>query len=398
MYISAIPNDLNLELSLYLNYQDTLVYCQFLGFGNTIWLYKIRKELGYDNNFINEYVYNSTNQEQRSLLLPNEKYLELKARTSVDFGTEFYQDYNVLIMRSSRLSDFQLADQLTQYLLNVVKYTSTEEYKKNYKVAIRGAVAAKNILLVDKLLNSYYQDKLVRNINEDFAQSIIPGIYESYPNGNPELFKHFDINVLQITQAAIVQGLSAGGHLELMKKFPINTDGLNIAISLKRLNIIQHYDLIKTYPSAIRSIIMYGYLDLIPDINASPQHIIEQIVQNLMTDGYIHEGYTMKKYSDLITASIVKIVVCQIVIINHLDTFNYIFRRFPDIVKEELLKKFDTAEGFLDTYDITSITWSFLYRNNLITQKQINLIPDIVLYKMSKSNIEALTYLMQFLN
>ena len=85
-------------------------------------------------------------------------------------------------------------------------------------------------------------------------------------------------------------------------------------------------------------------------------------------------------------------------IINHLDTLNYIFKRFPDVVKEELFKKFDTADGFLDTYDITSITWSFLYRNELITSKQINLIPDIVLYKMSKSNIEALTYLMQFMH
>ena len=313
MYISAIPNDLNLELALYFNYQDTLVYCQFLGFSNAIWLYKIRKELGYDNDFINEYVYNSATQEKKSLLPANEKYLELKARTSVDFGTEFYQDYNVLIMRSSRLSDFRLADELTHYLLNVIKYTSVEEYKKNYKVAIRGAVAVRNIALVDKLLNNYYHDKLTRNINEDFAQAIVSGIYESYPNGNPELFKHFDINVLQITQTAIVQGLSAGGHLDQTKKFPINTDGLHMAIALKRLNVIQHYDLIKTHPSAIRCIIMHGYLDLIPDIYISPQSIVEQIIQNLMTDGYIHEEYTMKKYKgDLVTPSIVKIVIVRL--------------------------------------------------------------------------------------
>src|SRR5581483_9737243 len=119
-YFIILPNELLLELSLYFNYRDTVLACDFLKCQSPqFWINKIRHELGYSNEFIREYVFD--NEQVKTLLPLNEKYLELKARKGTDFGTEFYQDVFVLTMYASRLKDFRLADELIHYFLTINK-------------------------------------------------------------------------------------------------------------------------------------------------------------------------------------------------------------------------------------------------------------------------------------
>lgn len=158
-YFGLLPSELLFELFLHFNYRDTILYCQALSIDICqkpfLWLYKIRKELGYSNEFIHEYVYD--NGVMKTLLPINEKYLELKARKGVDFGCEFYKGYPRLIVRSSRLNDFKLADELTHYLLNISKVSSDTLFqRKVYQIAIRGAIGNNNIVLADKLIDEYY--------------------------------------------------------------------------------------------------------------------------------------------------------------------------------------------------------------------------------------------------
>lgn len=386
MYILSLPHDLKLELSLYLHHRDTLNYCNIVGLNESIWLHKIRKELNYSNDFIVNFVDNS-------LLPVNEKYLELKARKSVDFGCEFYQDYNILMLRSSRLLDFESADQLTHYLLNVVKFTSEEEYKKNCRIAVRGALAVKNFQLVENIFCIYYRDKQ-RTINEDFSHAIVSGIYENFPNGNIELLRKYNIDESKITEIAVIEGLSGGGHLEQLKSMPIIIEDLYYATLLKRTNIIQHYELIEKDIYSIKPLIMSGNLELLPNVNKVNQQMAEKIIENLLIYGYTEELVNKEHF---ITAEIITKVISQLIIINHIDVLAYLYQRFPDITTRELKKKFDTEQGFLDMYDVTKITWTYLYDNKLITIKQLQTIPELILGKMSRTNSDAANYLMQFI-
>ena len=75
-FFSILPVDLLLEQSLYFNYPDTQTYCSLLKSCDSIWLYKIRKELNFDDF------------KAADTILPlSLKYLNLKSVTGVDFGS-----------------------------------------------------------------------------------------------------------------------------------------------------------------------------------------------------------------------------------------------------------------------------------------------------------------------
>src|ERR1700738_3636201 len=83
-----LPKDLLLELGLYLNYRDIwglIVLDENILFNPKLWINKIHEELGYDNEFIKQYVYNTSTEEKMTQLPLNEKYSELKSRKGVDF-------------------------------------------------------------------------------------------------------------------------------------------------------------------------------------------------------------------------------------------------------------------------------------------------------------------------
>src|SRR5581483_6037315 len=174
-YFSLLPHELLLELSLYFNYLDTILVCEFLKCERIdLWLYKIEKELGYSTEFIREYVYDKTNKTVKTLLPINEKYLELKARKSVDFGTEFYQPQHIQVTRASRLNDFNFANKLTHYFLHISKCMPKFSYDLNYGATIARALGNGNILLATELTNN-------PPYNFELKPYIVRGIYERYP-------------------------------------------------------------------------------------------------------------------------------------------------------------------------------------------------------------------------
>src|SRR5581483_1011819 len=124
LYADILPKDLILQLSLYLNYRDIWQLCNLSSFYPNIcfesdfWLNKIRNELGYNDDFIKEYVFDKQTNEKKTLLPLNEKYIELKSRNNIDFGSEYYLNSFILGHRASRVRDFDLAKELVLYFEN----------------------------------------------------------------------------------------------------------------------------------------------------------------------------------------------------------------------------------------------------------------------------------------
>lgn len=111
MYFDILPTDLQLNLSLYLNYPSTLQYCLAIKrFCNNdpkttesnIWKYKIKNEL--------HEIIDTTWQTPLNL-----KYIELKSRFWVDFGSEYYLTDNEFINRAALLPNIGERHELLDY-------------------------------------------------------------------------------------------------------------------------------------------------------------------------------------------------------------------------------------------------------------------------------------------
>lgn len=230
-------------------------------------MHKIRNELGYSNDFIKEYVYDTQNNIKKTLLPINEKYLELKAQRGIDFGTDFYQSNGLLIMRSSKLTDFSLAYDLTSYLLSVTSSTSIN----SHFMALQGSVTSGNLMLTDKII-TIIKTKYRHEISL-LNGTIVKGIYEKYPDGNQALLNRFNIDQSDVSPADIIAGLASGGHLEQLKKHDIKQwqqfipgNILEDAIYAGREKIIDYYDLSMTEERFDAIIIISGHIDLLLDI------------------------------------------------------------------------------------------------------------------------------------
>ena len=303
-YLRILPNELLLNLSLYFNYIETVLACEFLKCEQVdLWLYKIRQELGYSNDFINEYVYDKQNNITKSLLPLNEKYLELKARKGVDFGTEFYQNGRILIMRASRLKDFQLANNLTMYVLNInkININSNDDY---YLDALQGAIAVGNFALVNRIIN------LIRTDYPDFSFTLKPAIIKGiYENGDLSLLDTFGVKNSEVENKYIIPGLAAAGNLDQLKKYTITRQDelyyawrgqgiMTNAVYLGRKNIIDYYKLNETdvFPAQV---IMSGYINLLHDITKSSHADQNRILVHLLARGYLEE---IEKYRRFINS------------------------------------------------------------------------------------------------
>lgn len=265
-YFSLIPNELLLELSLYFNYRDSILYCNIWKCNDIrFWLNKIRKELGYSDEFITEYVYDTRNNTMKTLLPINEKYLELKARKTADFGCEFYKNPDELFVYSSRLKDFSYADELTLYLLQIYKYRfpGFHQLKDGYLISIRGAIGVGNIQLADKLIqqsNGIRINLSDADINTELQERIILGIYE---NGDLELLDYYNIDVKQITNDIVIEGLATGGHLDKLREYGplVNADNLYNAAQLGRKNIIHDFPQLLNYENIIKYLLWaFGFI------------------------------------------------------------------------------------------------------------------------------------------
>lgn len=394
-YLRILPNELLLNLSLYLNYIETILACEFLKCEQVdLWLYKIRQELGYSNDFINEYVYDKQNNITKSLLPINEKYLELKARKGVDFGTEFYQSAKILIMRASRLRDFQLANTLTMYLLTINKIDSNNEY---YLDALQGTIAVGNFALTNRIINLIRTDYPYLAV--DLKEAIIKGIYE---NGDLSLLDTFGVKNSEVETKYIIPGLAAAGNLDQLKKYTITRDDeryyawrgqgiMTNAVYLGRKNIIDYYKLNETdvFPAQV---IMSGYINLLHDITKSSHADQNRILVHLVARGYLEE---IEKYRDLLIPShTIKNIIRLVLNHNHLDVLDYIYKLHPTEVKAEIDILFSRYAIWGTVLDITL---AYLYRNGLITAKQLEDIPDVVINQMKRyNNIDTVNYILQF--
>lgn len=388
LYLDILPSELLLELGLYFNYRDTVLACEFLKCERVdLWLHKIRHELGYSNDFIQKYVYDGHT--MKTLMPINEKYLELKARKGVDFGTEFYHNSHTLIIRSSRLKDFTLADELTTYLLKISENQNEtlSYFVEDYGRALSGAIGSGNMQLAMKLFNKWptlYGGQKAPALTQDITK----GIYEKYPNGSDELLKIFGLSERDLHYDDITQGLATGGHLEKLKTLSISPHEvylLFMAFPLKQNNIIEYYNLINLSIAADSLIVQSGALELLkymkPQSEYTPGFLLEY--------GYIDE---MDKYDSDLEYDFIEFTISTMLRYNHIDALDYVNRRFPNIVTEKIRQKLRDHKYIMVNLTIT--TFDYLFRNDIIDIESVKrLVDNQVFDKMSKYNMDALRYI-----
>lgn len=353
-YGDILPNDLILQLALYLNYRDVWLLRYFgkvyenICFSPELWIYKIRNELGYDNKFIQEYVYDSTKGEKKTLLPINEKYMELKSRNSVDFGSENYVYLHILLYRASRLKDYNMARELVNYLMNLnLSYIIPKDSRID--AILGGATSVGNIQLIHDTITNYlhvehindlsYQDKIL------VMNAIVKGYYEAPKSVRAKInLQDYDINdiVLRgISNFFIMAGLAAGNHLEELKTYNPDLTSLSLLMLLgESANEGAAYDVINYYKfnksNNLDTLITYnGVTDKI-NISEVPFDI-------LLESGYL-------EYSSLVkTPNFVPLItIIRTLIHNHLDTINHyvkLFRKDKDHLVSSL------SDALPDTYE-----------------------------------------------
>ena len=325
----TLPTDLTLELSLYLNYRDSCLACEFLRCERIeFWLNKIRRELKFSNEFIQQYIYDGNT--LKTLLPINEKYLELKARKTADFGTEFYQSIQILIKFSSLIRDFALAMQLVQYFLTILNFDEGDsKFQKlfyqstQYKNILKNAMAVNNIKLASSF--SFKIAQMAPAVQMRYKNNIVHGIYENNPIPDQSLFKKFKIKPNDFKPIDIVIGLANGGHLkEMLEKQPpanIQND-LSVVVERGRKNIIDHFNLLSIGDN-LRILIDYGHADLLPDLEALSDNQRLIVMVQLIRRGYLE--LVQKNIQYLTDATIINLSIKTCIHSNHLDMLNYLY-------------------------------------------------------------------------
>lgn len=373
-YFSILPSELISDLSLYFNYRDTILACTFLKCdGINVWLTKINRELSYSNEFIRKYVYDKQNNVTKTLLPINEKYLELKARKGADFGTEFY-NISIATDISSRLKNFELADQLTHYFL-FIENAIFIDTSWTYFAALSGSLAVNNLQLFDKLLDKMPTE--YRDLYDAVKNGlIVSAIYEKYPQGNDRLLKRFKINSDEIDERDIVTGLVIGNHFNELKKYSSQPNYNRLIY--RNAEFITYYNIDKFLYETVA--IEFGNEKLFDQIKFHP--------------GYIEYGYLeeLQKYDK----SIIKNInsprsIYKCLHNNHIDVIDYLYKLDKHTVINTI------RENGHILYNATMTTINYLYKNSIFTKDElINLIknPEIKT-KMSLYNMDTYEYIQQ---
>ena len=404
-YFNILPNDLKYNLSLYLNYRDTIVSCALLNCQTVgFWLNKIRNELGYDNDFIKEYVYDLSTHTQKTLLPLNEKYLELKARKGVDFGTEFYNTTTPLLYRTSQLRDFALANELLDYLLKFIDDFHLESQVGDdvLKQLIKGAASSDNVVLINQLIalsdrrRNPYKLRMPKTFIKEFALvSLITGAYEGNSKGNQVLLDRYNIIPTTYPSLYMISGLVSGNHLrELINRNVSKIDSpgaIAFAYIDNAKDVINYYKL-PLSPEFIDRVITYGQIQFLPPLemlSTMDQQSVESVIESLLEYGYLE---LIKTYNTLMSYQNVISALVGIMIHNHLDILNYVYSLYSSEIKRGL-------NGFF-VNNINSViprcileTIKFLYNNGLLTRQHINLITDSSKTVIRQYNPEVLEFL-----
>ena len=211
-YFLLLPSDLILEQSLYLNYPETEQYCLVLQRKtcDSIWQYKIKKELKY---------------ELPETVIPwSLKYLELKSIVGVDFGTEYFKDFNTIFMRAVRVKDKILRKELLTYFFNIIDRRRVDDaiYREWLENVIVGTIAMNDHDLYEFYLNKAKDNKIYSYMNT-------LEVYGYAERGLDQLAKEMNLSDLWKSDYLVSKGFARGGHLELLKKYlpDLNTGEFN---------------------------------------------------------------------------------------------------------------------------------------------------------------------------
>lgn len=220
-FFSILPVDLLLEQSLYFNYPDTQTYCSLLKFCDSVWLYKIRKELNFDD-------FRATD----TVLPLHLKYLELKSITGVDFGSEYFVQTTMFIRRAVRVKDVDLRRNLVDHFFSLPTVVNLKNsfYRPYISDVLQGALAVNDSYLYQKYLdiNAKRDPNWEVLLNIDYIRT--SGYAEAGNLEEAEEARHDDIIIT-------LEGLVRGGHLELLKKYiaEIRLDQLLIMLNTATL-------------------------------------------------------------------------------------------------------------------------------------------------------------------
>ena len=404
-YFTVLPNELKRELSLYLNYRDIVVACEFLNCENPeFWIHKIHNELGYNLEFIRDYVYDTRTGIQKTLLPLNEKYLELKSRRSIDFGTEFHNRLVTLLYRLSQLQDFELAEELLDYLFKFIDDMDLYSLLNDsvLRQIIRGAAGSGNIQLLNKIITLAYQKRnpnklfVPKNFAKDYAKtSLIAGVYSTNPKGNPNLLKYYNILPEDYIESSILVGLSSGNYLqELLNRNIKNINDLEITgyeYVDNAIDVINYYKPAITKDSITFSI-LYGTVHLLPSpeiVTGLSEDIKDSLIVELTNYGYLED---LLRYSDFLTYDRIKNTVGSILTHNNLDVLNYLYLLYHDEIKHDISNYLEGNINHVIKYCLLE-TIKFLYNEGLLKKSHINLIRDNTKNINRQYNPEVLEYL-----
>ena len=384
-YFAILPTELRLDLSLYLNYRDTVLACKFLKCDTAIfWINKIRNELGYSQEFIKEYVYDLDEQTSKTLLPLNEKYLELKARTGADFGVEFYNELFPILYRLAQSKDFIFVDELLNYLLVFIDDMNLHSvWSRNlFSVLIREGARTGNTELIDRVLKLSHTKLTPHFIPEDLSKEyaifLVNGVYEGNPKGDSELLEKYDITSDDYTDSNVISGLTTGNHLKELINRNIKKIDIESIILFSYINnatdVIDYYKL-TINPLNYDVVIAFGNVHYLPSeesFTSFPDDIKKDIMTSLIRSGYLEK---IKKYHNSLIYRYVYLSIFSVIHYNHLDMLSYLYSLYPIKIKDDLNIYFIVhINENIAHYNLDTI--KFLVYNNLLTKMHIDSISD----------------------
>ena len=384
-YFAILPNELVMELSLYLNYRDLCLFCVGLNLnicGNpALWLNKIRKELGYDSEFIKEYVYDAEANQMKTLMPLNEKYLELKSRRGADFGCERFTDGEILVERASAMNDFKVASDLTHYLLNVLgRYYNDDPVPTILDQAIMGSISAGNTELADEMIIKF-KNELIKELKAPLRNDLITGIYAANPAIRAKLLKHFKISIDPlIDKIDIVKGLTKADNLDELKVIlPLSdykVDANIFFVLLFTAYKYGHKDIIDYYslPPYLLGAIENGHIELIK------YPMVPDVQRRLVEYGYLE---IVKEFNPKdIPFDSTELAIY----FNHIDMLNYLINTKHD---KPMIKTFVTLRL------LTSDMFDFLLRIDAINMKIFETLTEKQKKNILRYNLQLYEHLVE---
>jgi hypothetical protein len=176
---------------------------------NEFWDYKIDNEVGL-----------SKDQYLPTLIPRKWKYVELKSIRSIEYGSEYFISIHVCLERSSRLTDRQLAEELTEHFYEIIEYRNDRNYYI-YDI-IEGATARNDFAMVNK-----YKSRIVE-IEFDEQRVVDNKMASGYAEvGNMEKVEEiFNTKFACMHESYqiefydnVLRGLAKNGNINLFKQY-----------------------------------------------------------------------------------------------------------------------------------------------------------------------------------